>query len=120
MKEKTLPERKERRENLLVWSVSMIITALVFKAFPMVYASSSSQVSSMINSVKLIASVLCSVVGAVYLVWGLIKLAMSTGDGDAGPEQNKAIKMISAAVVLGVLAFFIIPNLDIASWIKTP
>lgn len=118
MKEKT-PEKKERMEHLIVWAAGAAATALFFITFPMVYASSSSQIGSIINSVKLIASVLCSVVGALYLVWGIVKLGMSTGDGDAGPEQNKAIKMISAAVVLEILAFLVIPNLDIASWIKT-
>ena len=116
-----LKEKEDRKQMLLITAASVVITAVIFYAFPQVMAkpdSSEGGVNAMINTVKTIVTILASVMGAIFLIMGLVKLGIAQTEGD-GPEQNKAIKMLATAVILEVIAFVVIPSLDLASLIKT-
>ena len=109
---------REKKESLIIAGVSLIITAVILKAFPMALAVTSSQVASMISAVKLIVRIGASVAGAIYSLIGLVAFIMARAEGE-GPEQSKAIRKIEAGLTLIIVAVLIIPNLDIESWIVT-
>ena len=103
----------------MVFSIAPSITAIMAFAFPMVLADGDKGgVDAMISTVKTIVTILASVMGAIFLIIGLVKLGIAQSEGD-GPEQNKAIKMLATAVILEVIAFVVIPSIDLSSLIKT-
>ncbi len=120
VKTKMFSTKEEKRELLAVLLMGAFITLIMYWAFPMVAAAggNAAGVTSMVNAIKQIVTILCSVVGAIFLILGLVKLGIAQSEQD-GPAQQKAIMMIATAVLLEVLAFLIIPNLNVESWIKT-
>lgn len=116
---KTFETKEEKKQLLLIMAASALITAIMAFAFPMVLADGDKGgVDAMISTVKTIVTILASVMGAIFLIIGLVKLGIAQSEGD-GPEQNKAIKMLATAVILEVIAFVVIPSIDLSSLIKT-
>lgn len=116
---KLFETKEEKKQLLLIMAVSAVITAIMAFTFPMVLADGEKGgVDAMISTVKIIVTILASVMGAIYLVVGFVKFGIAQSEGD-GPEQNKAIKMIATAVILEVIAFVVIPSIDLSSLIKT-
>lgn len=116
---KTFETKEEKRQLLIIMAASALITAIMCFAYPMVLADGNKGgVDAMISTVKTIVTILASVMGAIFLIIGLVKLGIAQSEGD-GPEQNKAIKMLATAVILEVIAFVVIPALDLSSLIKT-
>ena len=116
---KTFETKEEKKQLLLIMAASALITAIMAFAFPMVLADGDKGgVDAMISTVKTIVTILASVMGAIFLIIGLVKLGIAQSEGD-GPEQNKAIKMLATTVILEVIAFVVIPSIDLSSLIKT-
>ena len=116
---KTFETKEEKKQLLLIMAASALITAIMAFTFPMVLADGDKGgVDAMISTVKTIVTILASVMGAIFLIIGLVKLGIAQSEGD-GPEQNKAIKMLATAVILEVIAFVVIPSIDLSSLIKT-
>ena len=111
--------KEEKLQFLFIMAVSAVITAIMAFTFPMVLADGDkSGVEAIISTVKIVVTILASVAGAIYFIVGLVMFGLAQSEGD-GPEQNKAIKKIATAVILEVIAFVVIPSIDLSSLIKT-
>ena len=72
--------------------------------------------TEVINGIVDILKYVCSILGALFALIGIVKFAISHANED-GPAQQKAIMMMATGLLLVVLGALVLGNLNVASWI---
>ena len=89
--------REEKIEIAAIVIAGLILTALAFYFFTPVFAYiGEDQIAEIVKTV-LIA--ICSIVGGMFVIIGLIKFIISHANED-GPAQQKAIMMLATGIIL--------------------
>lgn len=100
---------------LIAAAAAVLVTVLAFRFIPPVYASVVNEAAEAVTKVvKLIATA----IGAIFILVGVLKFAISYSNDD-GPQQQKAVMMLAAGLVLVLLSQLVLDDLDIASWISS-
>lgn len=123
MKEMILSKRnqltkKDVQEFGLILAASAIITTIILYCCPFAFAANATTVSMMENVMKIL-KIIAMVAGALFLVVGLLKFAISHANED-GPAQQKAIMMMATGILLGVIGLTVFTDSfasTIAEWI---
>ena len=100
----------------LILAASAIITAVILYCCPFVFADATEE---MMKSVMKILKIIAMVAGALFLVVGLLKFAISHANED-GPAQQKAIMMMATGILLMVLGLTVFTESfasTVADWI---
>ena len=93
--------------------MTTLLGILVYQAAPFVFADASGDaIDAVIKIIKLVAKV----AGALFVLVGILKFAISYANED-GPQQIKAVMMLAAGVVLVILGTLVLDTMDIKSWI---
>lgn len=106
--------KREKVEMAMIALTGVILTCLFFYVYTPAYAAISEQ--DMADIVKTIVKVICYIVGALFIIVGAVKFAISHANED-GPAQQKAIMMMATGVLLVVLATLLV-NMIKADWFK--
>ncbi len=106
--------KREKVEMAMIALAGVILTCLFFYVYTPAYAAISEQ--DMADIVKTIVKVICYIVGALFIIVGAVKFAISHANED-GPAQQKAIMMMATGVLLVVLATLLV-NMIKADWFK--
>lgn len=108
--------KKDALEIGLILAASVIVTAVILHCCPFVFADATEE---MMKSVMKILKIIAMVAGALFLVVGLLKFAISHANED-GPAQQKAIMMMATGVLLMVLGLTVFTEdfaSTVAKWI---
>ena len=108
--------KKEKVEYALISGAGLIMSAILMYVFHPVFAGSKGGISGsdIADLVKTVIKVICYVVGALFAVIGIVKLAIAHAD-DSGPEQKKAVMMIATGGALVALGGILVDKIK-ASW----
>lgn len=93
--------KEDKLEMLMIAVTGVILTGLFFCVYTPAYAAIDSH--DMAEIVKTIVRVICYIVGALFVIVGVVKFAISHANED-GPAQQKAIMMMATGILLVVLA----------------
>lgn len=104
---------RKRHPMVLHAAVLSVFAACMYAAFPFVFADG----AAVVNGVVQIVAKICAVVGVLFVLVGVVKLAISYANED-GPAQQKAAMMIATGVVLVILGATNILNIDFAGWLS--
>ena len=108
----TLVTKKEFKERMIyVVGTALIILALIACFDP---AFADDALTTALNVVKQIAAIICFVLGAIYLLNGIIKYAQAHAD-DNGMQEKKASNTIATAVIL-IIVGGVLTAIDL-SWV---
>lgn len=99
-----LTKPENRREFLTIGGVAILAVIGLYLFCPSVFATSEA-VTTMLGSVVQIVATLCTVVGVILGIVGLVKFIIAHAN-EQGPEQQKAIMWIAVAIIL-----IIVPNI---------
>ena len=109
--------KEEKIEIALILVLSAALTVLFFKLCPFVFADADAK-TQMFDAIRLIVKVICSIVGGIFLLVGIVKFAIAQSNDD-GPAQQKAIMMMATGVLLVLIATLIIDKIHPENWVVT-
>lgn len=105
-------QNKTRRIAVVIATVCLLICA--YAAAPFAFASA----GAVIEGVVKIVSMICNVVGIIFVLIGVVKIAIAHANED-GPAQQKAALMIATGIILIVLGATKILGIDFAGWLTS-
>ena len=105
--------KQEKIEYAMIMLVSFIMAGVTLYFFTPAFAISNDDIA---NLVKTIVKVICFIAGALFLIAGIVKYAISHANED-GPAQQKAIMMIATGAMLVALGGLLV-NLIQGSWFQ--
>ena len=107
--------RNDKIEIGVIIIASIIISVMIFKFAPGVYAANQGITpQQMDNLIDKVITIVCAVTGALFILTGIVKYAISHANED-GPAQQKAIMMLATGIVLVALAIAL-PKITQSSW----
>ncbi len=106
--------RNDKIEIGVIIIASIIISVMLFKFAPGVYAAQGITPQQMDDLIDKVITIVCGVTGALFILTGIVKYAISHANED-GPAQQKAIMMLATGIVLVALAIAL-PNITQATW----
>ena len=86
----------------------LMLTRLLFSQ--LAFADVDAAVKEMVNSVISVGRMFCVIVGGLLLVAGFISWGVSHAKG--GNSEVSAYIMIGSGLILGIIGFFVIPNMS--------
>lgn len=92
--------KREKLEYALIAVAGIIMAAVGVYTFMPVYAEM--KPAELAKLIRTIIRVICFIVGALFMIVGIVKFAISHANED-GPAQQKSIMMMATGVVLIVL-----------------
>ena len=101
--------------------LAAIIAGIAVNGSPIIIASAGTTedgVKIAVDAVTQVATVICAVLGAFFLLGGAIKMAQGMVQ-DNGPGQHQAYTMIASGLALMVVGFGVIPNIAWADLIMS-
>jgi uncharacterized membrane protein len=101
-----------RRGAVIIATLCLMVCA--YAAAPFAFAAGSA--SAVIEGVVKIISMICNVVGIIFVLIGVVKVAIAHANED-GPAQQKAALMIATGIILIVLGATKILGIDFAGWL---
>lgn len=96
-------KQDNRRNTIMVIGIAVLTVIGLYLFCPSVFANTNAD--TMITSVVQIIATLCTVVGVILGIVGLVKFIIAHAN-EQGPEQQKAIMWIAVAIIL-----IIVPNI---------
>lgn len=105
-------QNKTHRVAVIIAAVCLLICT--YAAAPFAFASA----GAVIEGVVKIVSMICNVVGVIFVLIGIVKIAISHANED-GPAQQKAALMIATGIILVVLGATKILGIDFAGWLTS-
>jgi hypothetical protein len=114
--------REEKIEYALIILLGIALSILLFKFCPAVLAETSTTDAAakteMFDAIRTILKVICTIVGGIFLLVGIIKFAISQSNDD-GPAQQKAIMMMATGVLLVIIGTVIVDKIKPENWVTT-
>ena len=107
-------KREDIRQTIMAVIPAAFIMGLLILFMNFSAADTTDEV---IEAVIKIVEVIAVVVGAMFILVGIVKFAMAHANED-GPAQQKSILMLAAGLVLVLVGLIIIPNLNVSGWIQ--
>lgn len=106
--------KQEKAEYALITLAGVIIAAVGMYCFTPAFAKMTE--SDICTLVETIVKVICYLVGALFAIIGVVKLAISHANED-GPAQQKAIMMLATGGLLIVLGALLVTLIK-PEWFK--
>lgn len=110
---KKITENKKSRISWIA-SAAVCLAGCLYAAVPFAFADA----GAVINSVVQIVCMICNVIGIIFAILGIVRLAIAHANED-GPAMQKAAVMIASGIILIVLGATKILGIDFASWLTT-
>lgn len=101
-----------RKQKITIGIAGICLLACLYAAAPFAFADG----AAVINGVVQVVCKICTVVGVLFAIVGIVKFVISHANED-GPAQQKAALMIATGVVLVILGSTNILGIDFASWL---
>ena len=107
---------KEAARKLAPMLLTAVFVVMLAVFAPGALAASGDHRTEVINGIVTILQYICTILGALFALIGIVKFAISHANED-GPAQQKAIMMMATGLLLVVLGALVLGNLNVASWI---
>ena len=114
----TTAKRENTKMALFICAMSLLVVGTMYFAVTGAFADNAA-LSGVLNTLKLVLTIICSVVGVIFAIVGIVKIAIAHANED-GPAHSKAAMMIATGIVLVILGAGVINNLPIDTWISVP
>ena len=103
---------------VLMGIAACVAAPVLFRLFgvEVAFAGGTEAAGSAINAIILVAKIICIVVGAIFVLMGIIKYAIAHAN-DNGPDMTRAATMLASGVVLILLGTIVIDILNLSELI---
>lgn len=108
--------KQEKFEYAMIALVGVVMAAAAMYFFTPVFAAKGITADEIAKLVKTVVKVICYIVGALFVIVGIVKFAISHANED-GPAQQKAIMMLATGALLVVLGTLLV-SLIKGSWFQ--
>lgn len=104
--------------NFLVAASLFTVAALAWNLAPAAFADGATAAQEAINGIVSVLRLITGVIGAIFVLLGLVRLAIAHANED-GPAQQKAAVMLATGVVLLLFGTLILGTLNPSSWLPS-